>query len=706
MSVYERNLAALLKHWPRLHARVMACPERDAVAVQERPDGVTYGLRSERGFAPLTDMRAALQRLLSRMERQAAALANLARPILLVGLAPGDELLHLFGQCEAQPPPRPEQPIHVCLNSIPAFIGFLRAFDARPVLASPRVRWFAAEDWAAEIRFLESRPDYPCVFTALGGLPDAEQAERLAPFLALARRRDRETLAFCRENNDWYAALDDARLAAVIAGRDAETPRLLMVTSAWSNVTQYAARDLATAFESLDWSVRRLNMDLMLTPYFIAGEIHRFQPHVFLFINHLRTEARPVYPPDMLFVTWIQDSLEHVNNSRAAAAWNAAVQAAARRRDLLVGYSGQLAMHGYAKERLLPLPMIVNTDLFKPRRLTPAQQRQYGCDVCFTSNSGRPTDIALRDEVVPALERILTESRARHPAPAAPVPVAPLAAAVHDWLWERYRAGFAFTTIPELESALTEHVNRFAALTAALDPDGKHAVMDLLFWFVNDVVYRHVVLEWLDELGADLRLYGDHWNRHPRFARYAGGKIEHGAALSVAYRAARFCLHLNSMEGAHQRIGEILASGGRLLTRACRRPAAPVVPDLVQAWQWLNRRILELGLEHPDTFQLEALTDPRQRACLSDWLFVQAKTLPDGRSPSVPPCPPAQQVVEIPSARAAQLARRVEQALAGRMDAQSAIANKVVFHDKASLARTLTPDSRSIPPTTRQPDGQ
>jgi hypothetical protein len=366
----------------------------------------------------------------------------------------------------------------------------------------------------------------------------------MTPLVELIQERDAATEQYHQENEQYYRALSDEHLAENIAGRAGRRPRLLVPSCSWSTVIQYSVRDTCNAFQKAGWDTLIIDGPAMLTPYHLIRTIHDFKPDLFLYIDHLRQEIADLVPDDLLVVSWVQDSMPAINNHAAAALWNE--KSAGRNRDLIVGYTDQLRPYGYREDRLAPLNMIVDTAIFRPRELTPEQIEQYGCDVCFASNCGLPTDRLVREKLVDLFATHgISEMQLME---------------FHDQLWEHYRSG----------GTITQYQQLIEFLELNLTPQSE--VVQLLFWRLNDIIYRHVVIEWLDEYaqehtGFRLHLYGKGWERHPRFAKYARGELAHGGELSIAFQAARFCLHLNAGEGTHQRIEESIASGGRLLIR-------------------------------------------------------------------------------------------------------------------------------------------
>lgn len=606
------NLDVMRVRYPALAGRLEAFSGPGEVCVfAARDGGVAYGLRCNGRVVPLTDPDAPIARMREQLERNAAPLGNLEKPVLIVGLYPGEELLCVFDIAARQPEPHARQAIYVCVDSVPCLRAFLETYDASEVIASPRVRFFWHEDAPALVDELRAHPERPHTFTLISGSPNGTLDRVMPPFVALTRERKAETNRLQAENDAYYDGLGDNVLETMIRPDSrgtrnavARNPRLLMPTCSWSTVTQYSARDTAAAFRALGWEVRHLNMEAQLTPYFMAKEINDFKPDVFLFINHLRTEALPAYPRNMMFITWIQDTIPHVHRKTTAEAWNK-MAISPGKRDLLIGYTKQLEKYGYRKDRLVDMPMIVNPEVFKPRVLTEEQKSRYGCDICFASNISKTTDQIVRTVLVPefaALQPEFIESGSGGSAPMNEL----LLMRIHDHLWTQYRAEKTFTTYLSLEEEL-QKLDGFPCAFGSLCEDDREHVIQSIYWKLNDAIYRQVVLEWLDEMVSEtslhslsrpgsslfrLYLYGNGWDRHPRFAKYHKGTLKHGEELSVAYQAANYCLHLNSMEGSHQRSSEILACGGRLLTRASAPPALSALASALRkiAATWIHPR--------------------------------------------------------------------------------------------------------------------
>ncbi len=575
MNWFEENLSVLRDRFPKLAERALQPGLSEQVCVQSAQDGMpAYGIRQSGQLQPLTNPVNPMEKINQELGKWHEKTHDFSRPILVVGLNPGAEVLHLFEQREKATGSECAQPLWICVDSALTLCGFLQAYDARALLASERVWLFWHEEVSAQVQWLEEHPEFPYIFSMISLASQETQLKVFSSFLQLAKKRDQQMADYQKVNNAYYDAIDDVELARTLSGQAGRRPRLLVPSCPWSTVIQYSIRDTCRAFEKAGWETEILDSPAVIPSHYVMESINRFKPDVFLYVSHLRTEAPGVIPDNLMMVSWVQDPVPTINSSEAARQWNE--HATLRKRDLLTGYVDQLRPFGYFEERMVPLNMIVDTDRFRPRELSAEQNEKYACDICFASNAGLPTDRVVREKLVSLLKPYgCTE---------------PLLMKIHDRLWTHYRAGNTITHYDQLK-AFVFRIPECELVLNGLDHVQQDALVELLFWRLNDLIYRHTVLEWLDEYATEnpgfrLNLYGNDWDQHPRFSNYARGAIVHGEELSAAFQSARFCLHLNGAEGPHQRLYEILASGGVPLLRHSD-DASILSPELAAAFRML-----------------------------------------------------------------------------------------------------------------------
>ncbi|MEK7867222.1 MAG: hypothetical protein AAB434_11110, partial [Planctomycetota bacterium] len=106
--------------------------------------------------------------------------------------------------------------------------------------------------------------------------------------------------------------LGPRRLLDRLDGRDGSPPRVLLLTSRYTTVLQYVARDVAQAFASLGWRsqvVKETSGIGWFSPRSLARAIDEVRPDMVFTIDHVRPEYPIPIPAALPFVCWIQDPM-------------------------------------------------------------------------------------------------------------------------------------------------------------------------------------------------------------------------------------------------------------------------------------------------------------------------------------------------------------------------------------------------------------
>jgi hypothetical protein len=131
--------------------------------------------------------------------------------------------------------------------------------------------------------------------------------------------------------------------------------------------------------------------------------------------------------------------------------------------------------------------------------------------------------------------------------------------------------------------------------------DARKQLIGVLWHPLNDALYRQQSLAWVahaaGKLGLNLELYGNHWEKHPRFAEFAKGYVQYGAQLEQLTRRSRISLHIAPFSWLHQRVMDGYVAGGFFLMR---RHISNFVPyELKRAIQQLTTHDSQLTKEDP-----------------------------------------------------------------------------------------------------------
>lgn len=461
-----------------------------------------------------------------------------------------------------------------CIESHAAHVAMLfHLHDLRMPLSDERVCWFIGTNAMEQFRgWLEADSTWPltdrvcrspliedsqtsdsvaAVLSAVADLRSARQVELIASIETRYRGRDAA----------WWAR----RFAEAIDanGRATSRPlRILGVTSIHTSFLQYSMRDCLWALEQLGHQTRLLIEPVKHRCSDIGTSLRtqlEFEPDLVLILSRMRDEMKGFIHPSIPTVAWDQDALPWVldPNRRPTLAWN----------DFFVGVSaiGARRRFGWPGHRCEYCSIAGSPDTYNAEPLPDEVLAPYRADISYVSHASATPETLLNDLAnwIPqtdlraiftaALERLMPAWKAGGPHPG------PIMTAVFD----------AAATLGVLQLS-RDDLNRIA--------QPLHRV--------GDRVFRHVALEWIadwtDQTGRTLALWGNGWEKHPRFAKYARGPSRNGEELRRIYQASTINLQLMQMGFFHQRALDGLMAGGFVMgRRSDADEAGPMLRRLV-----------------------------------------------------------------------------------------------------------------------------
>jgi hypothetical protein len=547
----SRNLAAMQAHRPAIYQQLIELPATDAFGIAptaggrptvlaRRPDGSVISLAG--GPEPL----AAAMGTLAQVRRAAPH----GESIGLCGMGDG-WLLNVL----AQNPPTlfmdTQQAIFVLESEPQIVLHTLMIHDFGGVdapIAAERFRWFVGPRWLADLNDAvqrESTLGIPGITLQQGPNASEISAGVQAAVQCIVERDN----AARREIEAYCATLTPGVLAELLGENPPRPPRVLLLTTRFSTVLQYATRDAADAFRALGWDAQVLiepsPSHRMYQPV-IRRALAEFRPDVFFQIDHLRHEHRDLIPPNLAFVCWGQDHLPNL------------ITADAGRRVGALDFVLTDNPGGYARNYAYPARQLIATSKLtvatESSELAPANAFSGEADdVVFVSNASR-TPEQLLHEVTDTWDfsdialNVLHDGAQR--------------------IVAQYNAGESVATYGEIR-AVVRDVQAAHGLTLA--PDELLTVSKWLTHPFNDALYRQQALRWAaaaaKELGLSLGLYGNGWDAHPDFATHARGPVAYGEPLRELTRRAAVNLQIVPYLCLHQRLLDGLAAGGFFLVR-------------------------------------------------------------------------------------------------------------------------------------------
>ncbi|MEM7623319.1 MAG: hypothetical protein AAF235_08955, partial [Planctomycetota bacterium] len=328
--------------------------------------------------------------------------------------------------------------------------------------------------------------------------------------------------------------------------------RVLIPTCRLSTYIQYSSQGLVDAFVRAGHEAQVViepDASTMLSSASFLDACDRFDPDLIVLINFPRATRPDSFPSDVPFVCWIQDHMPQI--------YDESVGLSQGTLDFTVGHTPPELYEQlrFPAAQSLSSPVVVNPADFYEGPVAPGDRAQFECDLAYVSHQSETFDdlaARLRSEL----------------ASGAQGPRASSLASVIDLLVPAVRSSvenLATAPIsPSLRLALWDAMDH-----AGLDRSDAGLEATLLHaaaWPLAERLVRHRTLDWAADLadrdGLRLKIHGNGWDRHPRFARYAAGPLEHGEALRSSYAYAKIHLHPTTRAAVHQRVLECVLSGG------------------------------------------------------------------------------------------------------------------------------------------------
>jgi hypothetical protein len=383
--------------------------------------------------------------------------------------------------------------------------------------------------------------------------------------------------------------------------------RIVGITTRYSTVLQHSVREMqaavAAAGHEMEVAIEPDDQSLE-NPY--VERIAEFKPDLIFQISRMRYE-NPQIPRHVPFLVWDQDNLPGMRTEGATASL-----------DRLTYVAGHGAFHGYVylgwpRRNCIMCQPAAATHRYANQPLAPEDLARYACDMSYVSNaSGSAGELReqlaahWRGDAAEGLFRGLTEAV----------------------LSERDDSGN--WNSPRLQGLLGEFEQREGVKLDARR--ASEVVMGAVT--VADRAFRHRMLEWAadlaDQRGYSLRIYGNGWDQHARFVKYAAGTARQGEELRAIYLASKINLQIIETGFLHSRALDGMAAGGFFLTR--RTDYDGFDRSVIAARDGLSRYIRAHGIVRVQ--ELEEGADPQVRGW---WLAVQKELEQHLSGTSFPP---------------------------------------------------------------------
>lgn len=456
--------------------------------------------------------------------------------------------------------------IHVLEPDAAALAMALHLHDWQELLRHPRTRWFVGGDalgaftsaMGAQASWSVPGHVIRCHLRSRAVLPLEESLSELRT------KRDASRGHAIAAAAAYYADKDQAYWARRF--NDGQPLQILGITSRYTTVLKHAIAELQAAAGQVGHEMRvAIEPDDSSLENPFAEIIADYRPDLIVQISRLRYE-NPTLPRNVPFLCWDQDNLPCMRTDAATASLDGLTFVAGH--GALHGWS----FHGWSRRNVIFCHPAACAHRYPATPVSAAALQKYACDISFISNAAAsPEEVAAQQAPrwQPALGELFTVCREE---------ILRGAAAGRTWEFGDLQA-----LLRQSSRGLSEpHINELA-LSLAL---------------IADRAFRHAALHWAadyaDETGRTFRLYGNGWEKHPRFAKFAAGPAAQGEELRAIYQASTINLQLIEGGFLHSRALDGLAAGGFFLTRASGNDSRS--DALSHALHTLGTRAVQLGI--------------------------------------------------------------------------------------------------------------
>lgn len=556
---FAANVAALATRDKPLADRIVSHSSKNTYHISAFGDTIRLGAGSPGSVQPLPNPvpPAAAKQLINQLSTG----KQLTGPLLVAGLDHGwlwDALAKLEVKVAAAPGHRP--PIYFLAPDLERLWLVLHVHDWRVMLADRRCIIFAGRDTAGQLlQFMADHTEIPWPRIAITTDDNVWPAgQSLDTLLATADGQLHTLLDATSVRIAENASRSEDACAVAETIRAGKPLRILGITSLYTTFLQHSMRDWLSGMQSLGHSTRLLieqHDHEKLHPSSYLSAIADFRPDLILLIDHYRAEF-PRMPAHIPCVMWVQDRLPNIFRAIAGEAQGSL--------DYTIGYGRRdcVTDFSYPRARFMESPVGVNEARFAAG-VSADELLRHKSQIAFVSHASASAEQLVAEQI----EKNSGEDARR----------------LFHGLYERLAAVYARGEYITQEKYLHEIVDdsiRAAKVTVV----GVQPLIDFTTQKLNNALFRHQALHWIADAGFELVLYGNGWENHPRFARFARGPADNQRALATIYRAADINLQMTPFGSAHQRLFEGLCAGGFFLLK--KVTGDDVEPIYIELWDF------------------------------------------------------------------------------------------------------------------------
>lgn len=579
-SRFQLNLAALHTRDPALAQRLRELNPDETYCVRPYEDRVELGVAREEDIValPNPETPAAARDIAAKLSNPQAPLTG---PLLVAGLDQGwlwDMLSKTQFKIASAPGHRP--PVYFLSRQLERLWLVMHLQDWRALLSERRFIVLAGEDCVQQLRATllnDLMLSWPTTSVTIDPSiwPTGVTLDTLRADLADQLDSLRSSLE--RKIDAIYAGQSAATFAHKLRNQPL---RILGITSLYTTFLQHSMRDWLSAMDSLGHTTKMMieEYDHQHPHQYVYLEaIAEFRPDLILMIDHCRGEFTRM-PTHMPCVMWVQDRLPNIFRPAAGEMQGPM--------DFCIGYGRRDCVNEfeYPRARFMECPVGVNETRFE--RAASVSDRSIDLISYVSHASATP-------------EQLTEEQIAKQPPHAQQLFVE-----LFNRLFAIYNRGDSVT-----QEHLLRKITAEAVAAAKVSVPNMQSLVDFVTQKLNNAFFRHQALHWLVDAGYELSLYGNGWEKHPRFAKFARGIADNQTQLAEIYRNSQINLQITPFGSAHQRLFEGLCAGGFFLLRSVT--GDDIEPIYTELWQYCCTHNIR------DNDEFKARANDRVKALLS-----------------------------------------------------------------------------------------
>ncbi len=324
--------------------------------------------------------------------------------------------------------------------------------------------------------------------------------------------------------------------------------KILFITSRYTTVLQYHARDMERAAKSLGYDTRLLiekDDIFFLNNNVIFRTANDFKPDIIFSLDHFRYESELGNKfPSIVYVTWIQDPMSHILNKETPKKIG--------KRDYILNHLinlEDLINVNYPSDKMIDAPIPASSYKYTKYNLSEVSKEdieRYSSDICIVCHA---SDV---EKYIEEYLDLFSDNTKEH-----------IKKLLYKYIEDIDKGMDFFYTQNEFRIFIK---NFFDENNIRIYPNADSFIervsKDMYMW-LNQRVYRQKMVDSLLKAGfKNIKLWGRGWEDNEKYAPYSMGVAENGKELSLIYQCSKIVLGNNIMTTAAARAWETMLSGG------------------------------------------------------------------------------------------------------------------------------------------------